>query len=92
MKDRPIIRLSRPVQSWRILKSSASSDAPERGIPPTARAVSAIIAAPAPPKDISGQTEPKTVVSEDRLPRHLKARLLKPGPYRPLAPVPRRTS
>ncbi len=92
MKDRLIIRLSRPVQSWSILTSSPPSDAPERGIPPTARAVSAIIAAPAPSKDVSGQTEPKTVVREDRLPRHLRARLLRPGPYRPLAPAPRRTS
>jgi hypothetical protein len=83
MTDRPIIRISTPVRSWRILTSSRTGDASERNIPPRVSTISTTRVAPASSPNVNHQVRPEGAATEDRLPRRLKARLLRPGPYRP---------
>jgi hypothetical protein len=82
MTARPFIRVSLPARSWRIQASSRAAGASERDTPATAPAVSATPAVPSDSPSISRQAR-KTLAREERLPRHLRARLLKPGLYRP---------
>jgi hypothetical protein len=83
MTARPIIRICLPARSWRIQAAPRATDASERDPPSTVPAVSATPAVPTESRGMNRQAKSTASAREERLPRRLRARLLKRGPYRP---------